>query len=102
MTSDTATARLKCEFAAAGYTPVEMSDMPSVGGYLAIKGQLDALLQSSSPILDWINDQLTGHEGDFVDTLTLTLAGPDLVALIQQTGLTIQLRTDTRGLSRPR
>jgi hypothetical protein len=54
-----------------------------------VKGQLDDLLTDSGPLLAWINDQLTGHEGDFVDTLTLTLAGPDLVALIQQTGLTI-------------
>ena len=28
-------ALLKCEFAAVGYAPVEMHEMPSVGGYLA-------------------------------------------------------------------
>jgi hypothetical protein len=55
----------------------------------AIKGQLDAVLQAPSTILDWVDDQLSGHENEFVETLTLTLAGPDLVALVRQTGLAI-------------
>lgn len=63
-----------------------------------VKGQLDDLLDDSARLLTWISGQLNGHVDEFTEALTLTVAGPDLVALIQQTGLTID--DELRGINK--
>ncbi len=55
-----------------------------------LKGLLDDLFNDATTVSDWINAQLgSSGQTDLGQILTLALAPPDLVALIQQTGQAI-------------